>query len=169
MPGPLLQSLTAARYADVADAYGTPAYRPVEVRAASRRARAGADETLVRGLDVAPLPGATSSAKAPVGTVRVRRGTRADDIPGSACSMVQASGAGDAVVDLRADALDVVVEATSGVATLRAGAFAPASQPIGTVAAGDAALVVAPAVSRARPWTLQVRTPGAIRLCAPAR
>jgi len=168
-PGPLLQTLTAGRYAEVAQLYGTPAYTAAETRAASPSARAAADEVLVRGLRVRPRPHAPAGDVAPAGRIIVRRGDTVDDRPGSTCTVVRAGDTGDAVVDVRAADLAVLVEAESGAASLRAGAFAPASQAIGTVAAGDAATVTAPAVPGAGTWTLRVRSPGAVRLCAPPR
>ncbi|MCJ7673104.1 MAG: hypothetical protein MUP67_13840, partial [Acidimicrobiia bacterium] len=166
-PGPLLQTITAGRFADVAGEYGTPASTVAEVRASSRSVRAAADETLVRGLDVKPDASAPTGDRSPAGQVIVRSGETAGATPGDACTVVRSVDTGDAVIDVRGTDLAVLVEAQSGAASLRAGAFAPASQAIGTVAPGEAAVVRAPPVKGAGVWTLRIRSPGAVRLCAP--
>jgi hypothetical protein len=166
-PGPLLQTITAGRFTDVAREYGTPASTVAEIRSSSRIVRAAADETLVRGLGVQPEASAPTGGRSPAGRAIVRSGDTVDDTPGSTCTVVRSDGTGDAVVDVRGADLAVLVEAQSGAASLGAGAFAPASQPIGTVAPGEAVVVRAPAVPAAGDWTLRIRSPGAVRLCAP--
>jgi hypothetical protein len=165
-PGPLLQTLTAGRYREVANDLGTPAYTIAEVRSAPRPARAAADETLVRGLAITPEPTTAVGAGPPAGTIAVRAGEATVDDAG--CTVVRRTDArGDVVVEVRGSSLDVVLSAVSGAAALRAGAFAGASQPIGTIAPGATARVRAAELARVGPWTLRARTPGAIRLCGP--
>jgi len=166
-PGPLLQTVTAGRFTDVAREYGSPAYTVAETHASSPSVRAAADETLVRGLDVKPHASAPTGVERPAGRVTVRSGDTADDTPGDTCMVVRAGDTGDAVVDVRGPDLAVLVDAQSGTASLRAGVFAPASQAIGTVAPGDTVVVTAPPVPGAGDWTLRVRSRGALRLCAP--
>jgi hypothetical protein len=166
-PGPLLQTLTAGRYRDVKAAFGTPAYTTAEALAAPRSARVAADETLVRGLEVTARPSTDAGAGAPAGTVTVRHGVEGTDASG--CTVVRATDAGgDAVVDLRTGEPNVLLTARSGAASVRAGAFARASQPVGEVPSGATAIVSAPAVPAVGDWTLRVRSPGSVRLCAPS-
>jgi len=164
-PGPLLQTLTAGRYREVAAEYGTPAYTTIgQVRHAPRFARGAADEVLVRGLHVVPRASALTGNQPPSGDLTIRSGDRSSD----GCTVVRANDSGgDVVVELLGPTLDVLVQAQSGAAQLRVGVFAAASQPIGDVAPGATARVRAPAVPAAGEWTLRVRTPGAVRLCAP--
>lgn len=164
-PGPLLQTLTAGRYREVAAEYGTPAYTVAQVLHAPHRARRAADEVLVRGLHVRPQPSTRDGDGPPIGDLTIHNGDERSD----GCTVVRANGSGgDAIVELRSPTLDVLVQAPSGAAQLRAGVFAGASQPIGDVAAGATARVRAPAVPEAGEWTLRVRTPGAVRFCAPS-
>lgn len=166
-PGPLLQTLTAGRYRVVKAEYGTPAYTTEEALHAGRGPRVAADETLVRGLEVRPRASTDVGAGAVHGTVTVRSGEESSDANG--CTVVRASdGDGDARVDVRQPELNVLVTAQSGGASLRAGAFARASQAIGEVAPGTSAVVHAAAVPAVGEWTLRVRSPGSVRLCAPS-
>ncbi len=165
-PGPLLQTLTAGRYRDVRAEYGTPAFTTAEALAAPRRARVAADETLVRGLEVQPRATTDAGAGAPAGTITVRSGIESTDADG--CAVVRADDGGAAVVEVRTGELNVLLTAVSGTARVRVGAFATASQPIGDLAPGRTAVVHAAAVPVVGDWTMRVRSPGSVRLCAPS-
>jgi hypothetical protein len=143
-PGPLFLETHAGPYLDVAAEYGSPAYSLSELRHAPRHARGAADVALVDGIGL----------------------TLAPATPDLACAPALRSGTGTVVVHGRAPSL--VVAASDGPTTVRAGAFGRRGARVGRVPSGGAAAFGAPRLPRRVGWTVRITTDGSVRVCTTA-
>ncbi len=137
-PDPLLMSVTAGNYFDVADEYGSPAFTVAETRATSPDARRLADDVLVRALGIEGAPAAA---------------------PEGACARVVQLGSGRVPLRPRADT--VFVQAGDAPATVRLGAFAAPKRVVAEIPAGETRALALARVPGAPPWELTVDGAGA--------
>lgn len=141
----------AGPYLTAVDEHGSPAYTEEELAGASEAARASADLVFAAALRLALEP---EPAGIPfIGACAVSRSARPGDpaiaeLP-SGGAVIEASRSGAVRVGLRRYARD---------------AF-----PIdaGTVGAGERAILAIPADRSPRPWQVELRGPGPLRLCGP--
>ncbi len=140
--GSLLLGVRNGPYLEIAARYGSPASSPAEVRAAPAFARRAADDTLVRGLGLGPLPVAATPADAE-------------------CELAER---GRPVV-VRAHEVSVVVDAEGVPATVSIAGYGDRPIELGRVVAGSPARFDAPLLSEAPAWRLRVTTLDRARVC----
>jgi hypothetical protein len=155
--------LTAQRYREIVAAEGGLGWSMATIRTtADEQAREAADETLVRGLGVRPQRHAATGTVAPGAIVTASSGT----VRAAGCLEVTPTASSPMVVNVTADALEIQLSTSGERSKLSIRAFADGGQPIGVIAANRTVAVQAPALPEVGPWTLEIRTRSAIRLCA---
>ena len=140
--------LDAGSYYSAIDAYGSPAYTPVELDAAPEAGRVAADMVSGAALGVRLQPGGRAQPRA---CVELR------------------PGAGPAIVGVPPEGIVLRARSTGTAVSLRR--YATASFPIalGSLTAGRPALLRVPADGSTRPWSAQLRGGGRVIACRAQR
>ena len=153
----------AGSYLSAAMKFGSPAYTPSELAAASEPARVAADKVLAGALPATFEP--VSRLPSPDGPAPLLVGPAAPRATASGgCLDVRPSGGANAVVSLPPGG--AMLRASSGAtAQVRARRYASESFPVAVGALRGAAILDIPEDRASEPWELELDSPRPVRVC----
>ncbi len=156
----------AGSYLSARDAFGSPAYSPAEIAAATPAARFAADKVLFAALRMG-LFTVPASALPNVPPSRVEAGVSPVTIPAGACALVPSDGSNSPLLTLPRTGV-VFRAGAEPVNMVELSRFATAEFPIQlqeSVAAGQTAEIAIPADRSSVPWTMQLETAATTTVC----
>jgi hypothetical protein len=142
--------IRAESYLSAADEYGSPAYTEAELAAASEQARASADQVFAAALEL-----------------ELERGE--PTVPILACAIARAQSSGEPATAELPPGGAIVQAPRAGAVEVRVRRYAERHFPVelGRVEAGTSATLAISADRSDKPWQVELRGPGRLKLCGP--